>query len=226
MFITTYWQLDKAALLAEVINHVKLLKTTATEHAKGYTIPSDTDEVTILCEPQTANTTNTSFLIRASICCDDSPELYPELKQSLQNLHARVVRAEISSLSGRVKIVFFIIPERVEGNGEMGRKLLVDSVQHALRSALERVNSSMEFMPRDSLLNKRRRVSHFESSSSSSWKWDCLCWILLLVCSVISCVIIWSVCDILFTELFFFDYVHVWNNEVFVDTVRSRLMRI
>ncbi|KAF3328572.1 transcription factor bHLH30-like protein [Carex littledalei] len=156
-------KLDKAALLAQVINHVKLLKTTATEHAKGYTIPSDTDEVTVLCEPQTANTTNTSFLIRASICCDDSPELYPELKQSLQNLHARVVRAEISSLSGRVKIVFFIIPERGEGNGEM-----VDSVQHALRSALERVNSSMEFMPRDSLLNKRRRVSHFESSSSSS----------------------------------------------------------
>lgn len=161
-------KLDKAALLAEVINHVKLLKTTATEHTKGYTIPSDTDEVTVLCEPQTANTTNTNFLIRASICCDDSPELYPELKQSLQNLHARVVRAEISSLSGRVKIVFFIMPERGEGNGETGRNILVDSVQHALRSALERVNSSMEFMPRDSLLNKRRRVSHFESSSSSS----------------------------------------------------------
>ncbi|KAJ3701165.1 hypothetical protein LUZ61_004870 [Rhynchospora tenuis] len=161
-------KLDKAALLAEVINHVTLLKATATEQAKGYTIPSDIDEVTILCEPQTANTTNTSFLIYASICCDDSPELYTELKQSLRNLHARVVRAEISSLSGRVKIIFVIMPEKGGGNDEVGKNILVESVQHALRSALEKVNSSIEFMPRASLLNKRRKVSHFESSSSSS----------------------------------------------------------
>ncbi|KAJ4765766.1 basic helix-loop-helix (bHLH) DNA-binding superfamily protein [Rhynchospora pubera] len=160
-------KLDKAALLAEVINHVKLLKATATEQAKGYTMPSDTDEVTILCEPQTANTTNTSFLIYASICCDDSPELYPELKLSLRNLYARVVRAEISSLSGRVKIVFVIMPER-GGSDEVGKNILVDSVQHALRSVLDKVNSSIEFMPRTSLLNKRRKVSQFESSSSSS----------------------------------------------------------
>jgi hypothetical protein len=65
-------------------------------------------------------------VIRASTCCDDYPELYPELKQSLQNLHARVVRAEISSLSGRVKIVFFIMAERGGGNDEVERNILVD----------------------------------------------------------------------------------------------------
>lgn len=170
MFKCTYSQLDKAALLAEVINHVKFLKSTATEHARGYTIPSDADEVTVRCEPQTENATNTSFLIRASICCDDSPELYTELKQSLQNLHARVISAEISSLSGRVKIVFFIMHERGGGNDddEVAKNIFVDSMQHALRSALERVNSSVEFMPRAFLMNKRRKVLHFESSSSSS----------------------------------------------------------
>jgi hypothetical protein len=155
-------------LLAEVINHVKLLKTTATEYAKGYTIPTDNDEVTVWCEPQTAHTTTTSFVIHASICCDDSHELYPELKLSLQNLHARVDRAEISSLSGRVKIVFFIMAERGGGTDEVERNILVDSVKHALRTVLDRVNSSTEFMPRASLLNKRRKVSHFEYSSSSS----------------------------------------------------------
>jgi hypothetical protein len=44
----------------------------------------------------------------------------------LQNLHARVVRAEISSLSGRVKIVFFIMAERGGGNDEVERNILVD----------------------------------------------------------------------------------------------------
>ncbi|KAJ3694271.1 hypothetical protein LUZ60_009751 [Juncus effusus] len=152
-------KLDKAALLGEVINHVKRLKAHATDHTKGRTVPSDTDEVSIRCVPQTAN----SFLLHASICCDDSPDLFSELKQNLKILKVKIVRAEICSLGGRVKIVFVMVCEN-----DASVNIWVDSVRGALCSVLEKVNNSVEFVPRESLLNKRRKISNFESSSSSS----------------------------------------------------------
>ncbi|GFY88969.1 basic helix-loop-helix (bHLH) DNA-binding superfamily protein [Actinidia rufa] len=67
-------KMDKAALLAEVITHVKQLKKTATESSKGLTIPMDDDEVRV--EPH--NEGDGTFSLAASLCCDYSPELIKE----------------------------------------------------------------------------------------------------------------------------------------------------
>ncbi|XLU58084.1 hypothetical protein S245_052732, partial [Arachis hypogaea] len=43
--------MDKAALLGSVVDHVKDLKLKAMDVSKNITIPSETHEVTIECDP-------------------------------------------------------------------------------------------------------------------------------------------------------------------------------
>lgn len=156
-------KLDKAALLAEVIDHVKRLKSNATEISKGCTIPSDVDEVKVEVEDVM---NNGNFIIKASLCCEDRPDLLADIRQTLQTLQLRTTRAEISTLGGRVKNVIFMT---CEGNAsDVEKSLYTSSVHQALKSILDRVNSSVDFMPRTTFSNKRRRISPYESSCSSS----------------------------------------------------------
>lgn len=60
-------QMDKATLLAEVINQVKVLKKNVMEASKVYLIPMD-DEVKV--EPRSDAAVEGTFLFKASICCD------------------------------------------------------------------------------------------------------------------------------------------------------------
>lgn len=153
--------MDKAALLAEVVNQVRELKRNATELSKGYLIPSDVDEVRV----ESDNCINQSgFLIKASLCCEDRPELYADLRQTLQKLGLKTVRAEISSLGGRIKNVFFIACEG--DNDEIERRVYASTVQRALKAVLDKIT------PQDfsqiGLSNKRRRITLYESVCSSS----------------------------------------------------------
>ncbi|RRT81536.1 hypothetical protein B296_00001546 [Ensete ventricosum] len=95
------YKLDKAALLAEVINQVKELKTNAVEISKRYFIPSDTDEVRVKVEDVMKDG---NFLVKASLCCEDQPELIADLRHTLQSLQLKMVRAEISALGSQVAI--------------------------------------------------------------------------------------------------------------------------
>lgn len=152
--------MDKAAILAQVINHVKELKSKAVEISKGYNIPSDTDEVRVEAEANAVN--SGSFYIRATLCCEDCPELFAELRQTLDTLQLKLIRAEISTLSGRVKNILIM---RCDDNAnDIDRHIYTASVHQALKSVLDRVNSTVDFYPRA----KRRRISMFESSCSSS----------------------------------------------------------
>ncbi|XP_058100759.1 transcription factor bHLH30-like [Magnolia sinica] len=156
-------KMDKASLLAEVIGHVKELKRHATEVSNGYIVPTDFDEVRV--EPDADGINKGSFSIKASLCCEDRPELLSDLKRTLQALHLKMVRAEISTLGGRVKNVFVM---KCEGNAnDFEQRIFASSVHQALKAVLDRV-ASPEFSPRTDLSNKRRRMSLFESSSSSS----------------------------------------------------------
>ncbi|KAF3778422.1 Transcription factor [Nymphaea thermarum] len=153
-------KMDKASLLAEVITNVKELKRNAEVLTKGCVVPTDYDEVQVEYDADKG----TSY-IRASLCCDDRPELWTELKQMLQNLQLKTVSAETSTLGGRVKNVFIFTPgEHVD---EAKQRSAARSVQQALKSVLERV-SSTDFSPRSTVSSKRHRSSPFESSSSSS----------------------------------------------------------
>ncbi|KAL0906017.1 hypothetical protein M5K25_024477 [Dendrobium thyrsiflorum] len=156
-------QLDKAGLLAEVINHIKNLKSDAIEISKFCTIPSDTDELRVEVDGEGAN--NNSFSVKASFCCDDRPELLADLKHTLESLQLKTISAEISSLGGRVKFVFVMTGEGV--NNDLERHLFTKSIHQALKSVLDRA-SCTDFLPNACFSGKRRRISPFESSSSSS----------------------------------------------------------
>lgn len=151
--------MDKAGLLGEVINQVKLLRESAAEATKGTVVPSDTDEVRV--EEEEDPNDAASISIRASLCCDFKHELLSDLREAVDALPLNAVRAEISTLGTRMVSVFVI-------SGLKGQiQPLVDSIRQAFRSVLDKFYASEEFSSRNSS-SKRRRVSSFFASSSSS----------------------------------------------------------
>ncbi|GJN06438.1 hypothetical protein PR202_ga24167 [Eleusine coracana subsp. coracana] len=170
-------KMDKAALLAEVITHVKKLKTNAARVVSRCPVPADADEVTVeLVRHDTSSSSSSSsshgsgsgggFLVKATLSCDDGADLFADVKHALQPLRLKVVGSEVTTLGGRVRFTFLMSPA-CGGDGEED-VTSVESVHQALQSVIDKANSALEFAPRASLLNKRRRVSTFESSSSSS----------------------------------------------------------
>lgn len=157
--------MDKATLLAEVIRQVKELKTNAIEASKGFLIPTDADEVKV--EPYNDEEAgDADFLYKASICCEYRPELMSDLRQALDALPLKMLKAEISTLGGRLKNVI-VFTSCKEGNAEASQTLAND-VRQALNSVLEKASPSPEYSPRTTLPNKRQRISFLDSSSSSS----------------------------------------------------------
>ncbi|KAM0839802.1 hypothetical protein ACQ4PT_060077 [Festuca glaucescens] len=168
-------KMDKAALLAEVINHVKKLKAEAARIGKHCPIPSGADEVTVVevVEQSPYPNAMTShnhhhsgavLLVKATLsCADGCADLFADVRRALQPLKPRVVGSEVTTLGGRVGLTVLMVREGT---------VTAASVRQALESVLDRVVNSaaaLDFAPRDSLLySKRRRVSTFESSSSSS----------------------------------------------------------
>lgn len=162
-------QMDKAALLAEVITHVKKLKTNAARISSHCPVPADADEVTVElvrldASPSSSHGNGDGFLVKATLSCEDGADLFVDVKNALRPLRLKVVGSEVTTLGGRVRFTFFLMSPACGG----GEEVSVDSVREALQSVLDKANSALEFAPRASLLNKRRRVSTFESSSSSS----------------------------------------------------------
>lgn len=158
--------MDKAALLAKVISEIKELRSSASEATKGILVPTDMDEVRV--EQQAEGSDGASYSIKASLCCDYKHELLSELRQALDTLPLKTLRAEIATLGSRMVSLFVVTGN--EGNVEdtERREFLASSVQQALRSVLDKFYASEEFSSRTSLSSKRRRVSFLNSSSSSS----------------------------------------------------------
>lgn len=161
-------KMDKASLLAEVINHLKELKRSATEATKGILIPMDIDEVRV--EQEDDGLGGASYSIRASLCCEYKHEVLSDLRQALDVLHLKTIKEEIATLGSRMTNLFVITGCEKEGNikDTEGCQLLATSVRQALRSVLDKFYASQEFSANNTLSNKRRKVSFFDSSSSSS----------------------------------------------------------
>ncbi|XP_057536939.1 transcription factor AIG1-like [Amaranthus tricolor] len=153
-------KMDKATLLAEAIAHLKLLKKEATEATKGLLIPTDADEITV--EPYNNNILNNCIAFKASICCVYKPELMSEIRHTLKGLKLTITNAEICTLQGRMKNTLILTTcshEDIIG---------VEMIQKALYSAMDKISAAEEYFPTIMYANKRRRVSFFESSTSSS----------------------------------------------------------
>ncbi|KAI9385411.1 hypothetical protein POPTR_011G065500v4 [Populus trichocarpa] len=157
-------KMDKATLLAAVISQVKEHKKNALEACKGLLVPMDDDEVKV--ETYFDGTLH----FKASICCDYRPELLSDLRNAIDALPLKTVSAEISTLGSRLKNEFVLTNRRnknaLDDAGAI--QLLTNSIHQTLTSVMEKGSASPKYSPRTKLPNKRRRVTFFDSSSSSS----------------------------------------------------------
>lgn len=181
--------MDKAGLLGEVINQVKILRQSAAEATRGTLVPTDIDEVTVEEveeEEEDGSDTTSAVSIRASLCCDFKHELLCDLREALNALqlephHLKAVRADISTLGTRMINVFLISGPKtthqppaaageLQGQGQAeggGGQAFVESIRQAFRAVLDKFYASEEFSARNTS-SKRRRVSFFASSSTST----------------------------------------------------------
>ncbi|KAJ6791374.1 transcription factor bHLH30-like [Iris pallida] len=122
---------DKASLLAEVIQHVKELKRQTSEMAEENPLPTEADELTL----DTANE-NGRFIVKASLCCDDRSDLIPDLANALKSLKLRTLKAEITTLGGRVKNILVVTGE--DDGPDQHQQSILSSIQDAFRAVMER----------------------------------------------------------------------------------------
>ncbi|XP_006649780.2 transcription factor bHLH30-like [Oryza brachyantha] len=148
---------DKASLLAEVIQHVKELKRQTSEITEeACPLPTESDELTV----DASSDEDGRLVVRASLCCDDRTDLLPDLIRALKALRLRALKAEITTLGGRVKNVLVVTGDDsaacagADGDGEqqeedamqapMSPQHTVASIQDALRAVMERTTSATE----------------------------------------------------------------------------------
>ncbi|GJN08400.1 hypothetical protein PR202_ga26313 [Eleusine coracana subsp. coracana] len=143
---------DKASLLAEVIQHVKELKRQTSEIKEdACPLPTESDELTV----DASSDEDGRLVVRASLCCDDRADLLPDLIRALKALRLRALKAEITTLGGRVKNVLFVTADDSAAAGchgaddeddhqeaPMSPQHTVASIQEALRAVMERTASA------------------------------------------------------------------------------------
>ncbi|XP_062209194.1 transcription factor bHLH30-like [Phragmites australis] len=143
---------DKASLLAEVIQHVKELKRQTSEITEeACPLPTESDELTV----DASSDEDGRLVVRASLCCDDRADLLPDLIRALKALRLRALKAEITTLGGRVKNVLVVTGDDSAGcagtdgdqqqqqeEAPMSPQHTIASIQDALRAVMERTASS------------------------------------------------------------------------------------
>ncbi|KAJ0095686.1 hypothetical protein Patl1_16509 [Pistacia atlantica] len=131
---------DKASLLAEVIQHVKELKRQTSLIAETSPVPTEIDELTV-----DASDEDGKFVIKASLCCEDRSDLLPDLIKTLKALRLRTLKAEITTLGGRVKNVLFITGEEDSSSSgeqqqQQQQQYSISSIQEALKAVMEKTS--------------------------------------------------------------------------------------
>ncbi|GFQ03538.1 transcription factor bhlh30 [Phtheirospermum japonicum] len=153
---------DKASLLGEAVRRVKeLKKTTAalsaslnepelenpnTTTLKALMFPNETDELKLSrCE--------NSGLMKATLSCEDRPDIIMDMIQALKTAEAKVVRAEMSTVGGRTKSVLWV--KMVGSESDVG----LGTLRRALRMVMDKstlLAGSGQGLPG----NKRPRYYH------------------------------------------------------------------
>ncbi|CAL0320329.1 unnamed protein product [Lupinus luteus] len=153
-------KMDKAALLGSVIDQVKDLKRKAMDFvsSRDYIVPTEFDEVTIdydHIQDEKSSTRVNKFKdninIKASVCCDDRPELFAELVQVLKGLRLTAVKADIASVGGRIKSILVLCSKDSE------ESVCISTLKESLKSALTKIASSSSMASNYSTRSKRQR---------------------------------------------------------------------
>ncbi|KAJ1382048.1 Myc-type, basic helix-loop-helix [Sesbania bispinosa] len=135
-------KMDKAALLGSVIDQVKDLKRKAMDVSRAITVPTEIDEVSIDYDHvqdescTKVNKFKDNIVIKASVCCDDRPELFSELIQVLKGLRLTAVKADIASVGGRIKSILVLCSKESEGD------VCLSTLKQSLKSAVTKIASS------------------------------------------------------------------------------------
>lgn len=100
-------KIDKASLLAKVVERMKDLKQRTeeiTERQQSTSfMPTETDEIVVLPSSASIITGALPPTFEASLCCDDRSDLLPDLIDTFRSLRLKTIRAEIATLGGRVR---------------------------------------------------------------------------------------------------------------------------
>ncbi|CAL0318123.1 unnamed protein product [Lupinus luteus] len=148
---------DKASLLAEVIQHVKELKRQTSLIAETNPVPTESDELTVDTAEEEGK-----FVIKASLCCEDRSDLLPELIKTLKALRLRTLKAEITTLGGRVRNVLFFTGDN-EDSSSSGEQCMQHQQQYCISSIHEALKAVMEKNGGDESASgnvKRQRTSN------------------------------------------------------------------
>ncbi|XP_020213588.1 transcription factor bHLH106 [Cajanus cajan] len=124
---------DKASLLAKVVQRVKELKQQTSQITDLETVPSETDEITVLSTGTDYEAGGEGRLIfKASLCCEDRSDLIPDLIEILNSLHLKTLKAEMATLGGRTRNVLVVAADK-EHSIES-----IHFLQNSLKSLLDR----------------------------------------------------------------------------------------
>ncbi|RLN03057.1 hypothetical protein C2845_PM13G20290 [Panicum miliaceum] len=153
-------RMDKAALLGEVVRHVRELRGKASEAAEGVgagVIPGEGDEVGVEEEDDRWRRCGAGGLlgtgaadgrlpprrVRAWVCCADRPGLMADLGRAVRSVgNARPVRAEIATVGGRTRGVVELDvccdddDVAAAATDDKGRAVALSTLRAALRAVL------------------------------------------------------------------------------------------
>ncbi|MCL7034161.1 hypothetical protein MKW94_024889 [Papaver nudicaule] len=147
---------DKASLLAKVIQHVKELKQQTMEISELELFPSETDEISVQAGDYSGDGRS---ILKASLCCEDRSDLLPELIETLKSLRLKTLRAEMSTLGGRVRNVFLVTGEEDHQDHQSNIES-IGFLRDALKTVVDRSNSNDR--------SKRRRMVDRRTITESS----------------------------------------------------------
>ncbi|GAB4851767.1 hypothetical protein Ancab_031167 [Ancistrocladus abbreviatus] len=138
---------DKATLLAKVVQRVRELKQQTSHIMEVNGFPSETDDLAVYTDQELSE--EGKLILRASLCCEDRADLFSDLIDTLNNLQLKTLRAEVSTLGGRVRNVLIVSGEMDQCGGNECAAFLHD----ALKGVIERSKTSDR-------MKRRRRVDH------------------------------------------------------------------
>ncbi|TVU17398.1 hypothetical protein EJB05_33433, partial [Eragrostis curvula] len=145
-------QMDKATLLANVVNQLNDLKRKASESTQPLPVPAEANSITVDCYTGDERT----VYIQASISCDDRPGLLADLAAAFRGLSLRALRADMASLGGRTRCSFVLCKE----DGDL-KKLMSEgsmALEEAVRQALAMAAFSEMVHGCSGSRSKRQRV--------------------------------------------------------------------
>ncbi|XP_010528040.1 PREDICTED: transcription factor AIG1-like [Tarenaya hassleriana] len=164
---------DKASLLAEVIQHMKELKRQTSLISDTCPVPTEADELTV---DSSYDDGDGNVVIKASFCCQDRTDLMNDVINALKELRLKTLKAEITTVGGRVKNVLFISAEEDprsydddnsnhnygddDDDDEQKKYNRVNSIQEALKAVIEKcVHGDNNFDQSSSGGAKRQRTN-------------------------------------------------------------------